>query len=98
MTEEETLQMIETLLHRKATGPDDISVKVLKLAVPAFCHPLTNFLTCPYKTVTSLGNGKLHMLLPSTKMVLVTIKTITDQYLCCLYYLNCWKNILHGLI
>ena len=40
MTEEETLKMIETLPHGKATGPDDISVKVLK---PAFCHPLTKF-------------------------------------------------------
>ena len=43
MTEEETLNMIETLPHGKAIGPDDISVKVLKLATPASCQPLTKF-------------------------------------------------------
>ena len=89
MTHEETLKMIETLRHGKPTGPDDISVKVRKLAAPALCHPLTKFLTSPYKTVTSLGNGKLHVLLPCTEMVFVTIKTITDKYLYCIYYRSC---------
>ena len=36
MTEEEMLKMIETLPHGKATGPDDISVKVLKLLLSSF--------------------------------------------------------------
>ena len=51
MTEEETLKMIEILLHGKATGSGDISVKVLKLVAPAFCHPLTKFFNL------SLQNG-----------------------------------------
>ena len=51
MTEEETLKMIETLPHGKATGPNDISVKVLKLVAPAFCHLLTKFFNL------SLQNG-----------------------------------------
>ncbi len=38
---QDTLRLIENLPSGKATGPDDISARVLKLAAPVFCHPLT---------------------------------------------------------
>ena len=47
MTHKETLKMIETLPHGKATGPDGISIKVRKLASPALCHPLAKFFNMP---------------------------------------------------
>ena len=67
MTEEETLQMIETLPHGKATGPDDISVKVLKLAVPAFCHPLTKFFNLSLQNGYFPRKGKIARVTPLYK-------------------------------
>ena len=34
ITEQDTMRMIHNLSSRKATGPDGISVKILKLAAP----------------------------------------------------------------
>lgn len=39
MTEQETLEMIEGLSSGKATGPDAISLRVLKLVAPVFLSP-----------------------------------------------------------
>ena len=35
------MRMINDLSTRKATGPDGISVKILKLVAPVLCQPLT---------------------------------------------------------
>ena len=41
ITVEDTLRLIENLPSGKATGPDDISARVLKLVAPVFCYPLS---------------------------------------------------------
>ena len=41
ITEQDTMRMINNLSSRKATGSDGISVKILKLAAPVLCQPLT---------------------------------------------------------
>jgi hypothetical protein len=41
ITVEDTLRLIENLPSGKATGPGDISARVLKLVAPVFCYPLS---------------------------------------------------------
>ena len=41
ITKQDTMRMINNLSSRKATGSDGISVKILKLAAPVLCQPLT---------------------------------------------------------
>ena len=41
ITVQDTMEMIDSLSSRKATGSDGISVKVLKLIAPVLCQPLT---------------------------------------------------------
>ena len=43
ITEQDTMRMIHNLSSRKGTGSDGISVKILKLAAPVLCQPLTRF-------------------------------------------------------
>ena len=38
MTVQDTLKMVEGLPHGKATGPDEISVRLLKLVAPIYCQ------------------------------------------------------------
>ena len=58
ITVQEVVELIDRLSHLKATGPDAISVKVLKLVSPVFCQPLTKLLTYLYLTGSSPVNGK----------------------------------------
>ena len=67
ITLEEVTDLINNLPSSKATGPDSISVKILKLVAPVFCHPLTKLLNLSIADGTFPSKWKIARVTPLFK-------------------------------
>ena len=92
ITVQETQKFIDNLSSSKATGADEISVKVLKLVSPVFVQPLARLINLSIQSGYFPTKWRASHL--SLKMAPKTVGTILDRSPCSPYCLKSVKSML----
>ena len=97
-TESEVTELLMTLDIAKASGPDDISARMLRETAEHISPSLTKILIYPSRLDHSLHSGKGQTLFPSQKPMTIVIHLTTGPYLFYLSWANYWRNMFTTLL
>ena len=97
-TESEVTELLMTLDIAKASGPDGISVRMLRETAEHISPSLTKILIYPSRLDHFLHSGKSQTLFPSLKPMTIVIHLTTGPYLFYLSWANYWRNMFTTLL